>query len=96
MNDVSASPSFPVLLQRFFIDHLRQQRAVSPTQLLPTATLFIFFSCSLRRPLVNLRHGSPLPIWTQLLSWDFSIISNGTAATALAAATLASRLSDRF
>lgn len=23
------SPSFPVLVQRFFVDHLRQQRAVS-------------------------------------------------------------------
>ncbi|WP_313608685.1 hypothetical protein [Rhizobium sp.] len=24
------TPSFPTLLQRFFVDHLRQQRAVSP------------------------------------------------------------------
>ena len=24
------APSFPTLLQRFFVDHLRQQRAVSP------------------------------------------------------------------
>ncbi|WP_027582183.1 tyrosine-type recombinase/integrase [Bradyrhizobium sp. Ai1a-2] len=29
MSDVT--PSFPMLLQRFFVDHLRQQRAVSPS-----------------------------------------------------------------
>lgn len=28
---VDATPSFPMLLQRFFVDHLRQQRAVSPS-----------------------------------------------------------------
>src|SRR6218665_2245625 len=26
----NTTPSFPTLLQRFFVDHLRQQRAVSP------------------------------------------------------------------
>jgi integrase/recombinase XerD len=31
MADASPHPSFPTLLQRFFIDHLRQQRAVSPS-----------------------------------------------------------------
>ncbi len=29
MADPSPHPSFPTLLQRFFVDHLRQQRAVS-------------------------------------------------------------------
>ncbi len=31
MADASLHPSFPTLLQRFFTDHLRQQRAVSPS-----------------------------------------------------------------
>jgi integrase/recombinase XerD len=31
MADASPHPSFPTLLQRFFVDHLRQQRAVSPS-----------------------------------------------------------------
>lgn len=47
MNDVSASPSFPVLLQRFFIDHLRQQRAVSPNTIAAyrdTFHLFLLFA----------------------------------------------------
>lgn len=30
MGDPSLHPTFPALLQRFFVDHLRQQRAVSP------------------------------------------------------------------
>lgn len=30
MANPSPNPSFPTLLQRFFVDYLRQQRAVSP------------------------------------------------------------------
>jgi integrase/recombinase XerD len=31
MADLAPNPSFPALLQRFFVEHLRQQRAVSPS-----------------------------------------------------------------
>ena len=31
MADTAPHPSFPTLLQRFFVDYLRQQRAVSPS-----------------------------------------------------------------
>ena len=30
MAEPSAHPSFPTILQRFFVEHLRQHRAVSP------------------------------------------------------------------
>ncbi|MCK9908051.1 site-specific integrase [Microbacteriaceae bacterium K1510] len=42
-----ASPSFPTLLQRFFVDHLRQQRAVSPHTIAAyrdTFRLFLHFA----------------------------------------------------
>ena len=92
-----STPSFAMLLQRFFVDHLQQHRALSPRTISAyrdTFKLLLHFAEKhLRKTPVTLALAD---LDAEFLSWPSSITLNENGTTQLAAAMPGSPLSGPF